>query len=109
MAVAGTPVTVAHYLRYQAALDAAGAVSIANGAVHVAAHLDELNADPQVTSILLSGAGGNVLTLTLAQALNDTHALAALAKPFSIAVTSSAGAMRREVRVGCRRATAAAR
>ena len=93
MAVAGTPVTVAHYLRYQAALDAAGAVSIADGAVHVAAHLDELNADPQVTSILLSGAGGNVLTLTLAQALNDTHALAALAKPFSIAVTSSAGAI----------------
>ena len=93
MAVAGTSVTVAYYLRNQAALDAAGAVSIVDGAVHVAAHLDELNADPQVTSITLSGVGGNVLTLTLAQALNDTHALAALAKPFSIAVTSSAGAI----------------
>ena len=93
MAEAGapSPITVSYYLQNRGALDAAGAVSIVDGAAHVAAHLDELNADPHVTTISLSGTGGNALTLTLAQALNDTHALAALAKPFSIAVVSSAG------------------
>ena len=79
MALAGASVTVAYYLQNQAALDAAGPISIVDGAAPIAAHFDELNADPEVTSITLSGVGGNVLTLTLAQALNDTHALAALA------------------------------
>jgi hypothetical protein len=94
MGLAGAPVTVAYYLQNKAALDAAGAVSIVDGAAHVAAHLDELNADPQVTSISLSGplhANGAPLTLTLAQALNDTHALAAFSSTVCIAATSSAG------------------
>ncbi len=93
MALAGASVTVAYYLQNQAALDAAGPVSIVDGVASIAAHFDELDADPEVTSITLSGVGGNVLTLTLAQALNDTHALAALAslaQPYSIAATSSA-------------------
>ncbi|HXZ14716.1 MAG TPA: hypothetical protein VEH77_01855, partial [Roseiarcus sp.] len=89
--MADAPVTVADYLQNKAALDAAGPVSIVDGAASIAAHLDDLNADPNVTSITLSGVGGNVLTLTLAQTLADTHALAALATPFSIAATSSAG------------------
>src|SRR5271165_4850423 len=93
MALAGASVTVDYYLNNKAALDAAGPVSIIDGAAHVAAHLDELNADPQLSSISLSGVGGNVLTLILAQALNDIHALAVLAKPFSIAVTSSSAAI----------------
>ncbi len=93
MALAGASVTVDYYLNNKAALDAAGPVSIVDGAAHVAAHFDELNADPQVSSISLSGVGGDVLTLTLAQALNDVHALAVLVKPFSIAVTSSSGAI----------------
>ena len=90
MTVAVASVTVASYLHNQSALDAAGRVSIVDGAASIAAHFDELNADPQITAIGLSGAGGNVLTLTLAQTLNDTHALAALVGPFSIAATSSA-------------------
>src|SRR5271165_4120168 len=93
MVKAAPSVTVAYYLQNKAALDAAGPVSIVDGAASIAAHLDELNADPRVTSIALSGVGGNVLTLTLAQVLNDTHALAALAQRYSIAATSSAGAI----------------
>ncbi len=46
MVLAGAPATVAYYLQNKAALDAAGAVSIVNGAAHIAAHLDERNADP---------------------------------------------------------------
>ena len=93
MTVAGASATVVHYLQNKAALDAAGPVSIVDGVASIAAHFDELNADPQVTSIALSGVGGNGLALTLAQALNDTHAIAALAKPFSIVTMSSAGAI----------------
>ena len=96
MGLAGAPVTVAYYLKNKAALDAAGAVSIVDGTAHIAAHLDELNADPQVTSISFSGpldANGTPLTLTLAQALNDTHALAAFTSTVCIAATSSAGAI----------------
>ena len=93
MTAAYASVTVDYYLKNKAALDAAGPVSIVGSAAHIAAHLDLLNADAQVLSISLNGAGGNVLTLTLAQALNDTHALAVLAKPFSIVATSSAGAI----------------
>ena len=83
-----------YYLQNKAALDAAGPVSIVDGAAHIAAHLDELNADPHVTSISFSGplgANGTPLTLTLAQALNDTHALAAFTSTVCIAATSSAG------------------
>jgi len=76
--VAPSSVTVAYYLQNKTALDATGPVSIVDGASHVAAHFDELNADPEVTSIALNGVGGDVLTLTLAQTLNDTHALGAL-------------------------------
>src|SRR5271165_3712801 len=93
MVLAGASVTVNYYLNNKAALDAAGRVSIVDSAAHIAAHLDELNIDPQVSSISLSGVGGNALTLTLTQVLNDTHALAVLTEPFSIAVTSSAGAI----------------
>ena len=57
MTVAVASVTVASYLKNQSALDAAGPVSIVDGAASIAAHFDELNADPQVTSIALSGVG----------------------------------------------------
>ncbi|HXZ16725.1 MAG TPA: hypothetical protein VEH77_12270 [Roseiarcus sp.] len=92
-ATANAQVTVAYYLANKALLDAAGNISIVDGASHVAAHFDQLNADPAITSIALNGVGGEVLTLTLAQTLKDTHAVGALKKPFSIAATASAASI----------------
>ena len=94
MALASASVTVTYYLQNKAALDAAGPFSIADGAASIAAHLDELNADPNVASISFPGppfpANGTALTLTLAQVLNDTRALSLFTSTACIAATSSA-------------------
>ena len=95
MTVASASVRVGSYLKNIATLDAAGTVSIVDGAASIAAHLDELDSDPQVMLITLSGVGGNVLTLTLSQVLHDARALAALTGRYSIAVTGSAAAIKR--------------
>lgn len=89
MDLAGAPATVA-YLQNKAALNAARVISVVDAPAHIAAHLDELNSDPRAFSGPLS-ADSTRLTLTLAQALNDTHALADFTSTVCIAATSSAG------------------
>ena len=85
------PVTVAVYLANQAALDAAGNISITDTAADVSASLNALNADADVASITLTNAGTPTLSLTVAPALNDTHALGAITNAsYAIAVTGTA-------------------
>ena len=69
------PVTVAGYLANHAALDAAGNIAIADTAANVSGSFDTLNGDAHVASITLTDTGTPTLSLTAAQALNDTHAL----------------------------------
>ena len=66
-------VTVADYLANQAALDAAGSVTISDTAANVSSAIDTINADTHVSAITLLGA--TQLDLTAAQALGDTLAL----------------------------------
>src|SRR5208283_464849 len=66
------PVTVVQYLASQAALDATGNIEIADTAANVSASFNTLNADAHVTAITLTGTGTPTLSLTVAQALNDT-------------------------------------
>ena len=87
----GPPVTVAGYLANRAALDAAGHIAIADTTSNVSASFDLLNADPNIASITLSAAGTPTLSLSVAQALNDTHALGAITNAsYAIAVADSA-------------------
>jgi hypothetical protein len=83
------PVTVAYYLANQAALDALGAIAIADSAAKVSANIDALNADTLVTSIALTGSGEQVLTLTAAEVLNDTRALSIIG-PYTITIVDTA-------------------
>src|SRR5208337_2759401 len=86
-----TPVTVAGYLANRGALDAAGHIAIADTTSNVSASFDRLNADPNVASITLSAAGTPTLSLSVAQALNDTHALSAITNAsYAIAVAETA-------------------
>ena len=83
--------TVAYYLANKATLDAAGNIAIADTAANVSANIDALNADAKVTSIALTDSGTPTLALTVAQALNDTHALGAITNAsYAIAVTDTA-------------------
>ena len=84
-------VTVAYYLANKAALDAAGNIAIADTAANVSANIGALNGDADVTSITLTGTGTPTLALTVAQALDDTHALGAITNAsYAIAVTDTA-------------------
>ena len=85
------PVTVAAYLANQTALDAAGNIAIADTAANVSGNFDTLNADGHVTAITLTDTGTPTLSLTAAQALNDSHALGAITNPsYAIAITDTA-------------------
>ena len=86
--VTGGPVTVAAYLANQAALDAAGAVTINDTAAAISAAFDTINADTHVSAINLLGA--TTLSLDVAQALHDTHALSAIApSTYGILITDT--------------------
>ena len=86
-----SPVTVAYYLANQAALDANGNVVIADTAANVSTNIDALNADADVTSITLTDAGTPTLTLTVAQALDDTQALGAITNAsYAISIADTA-------------------
>jgi hypothetical protein len=85
------PVTVASYLANQAALDAAGNIAIADTAANVSVSFDTLNGDAHVTAITLTDTGTPTLSLTAAQALNDTQALSAITNAsYAIAVSDTA-------------------
>ncbi len=64
-------------------------LTVSDTAVHVAASLDALNTNSHVSSIALTDAGTPALTLTVAQALNDTAALGKITTPYTIAVSDS--------------------
>ena len=85
------PVTVAAYLANQAALDATGNIAIADTAADVSASFNTLNADAHVTAITLTDTGTPTLSLTVAQALNDTHALGVITNSsYAVAVADTA-------------------
>ena len=84
------PVTVAYYLANQAALDALGSIAIADTAANVSANIDALNADSDVTAITVTGTGTPTLALTVAQALDDMHALGAITNAYAIDVFDTA-------------------
>ena len=82
------PVTVANYLANQAALDAAGSITIADSASAVASAIDKINADANVTTITLQGSTS--LNLNVAQALGDTRAFKAITNAgYDIIVTDT--------------------
>jgi hypothetical protein len=83
------PVTDAYYLAHKAALDASGNIAIGDTAADVSADIDALNADTNVTSIALTGSGTLVLTLTVAEVLNDTRALSIIG-PYTITIVDTA-------------------
>jgi len=81
-------VTVAYYLANQASLDAGGTVTIADTAANVASAINTINADTHVSAITLVGSTN--LDLTVAQALNDTHALNAVTNSsYGVTVTDT--------------------
>ena len=84
-------ITVAAYLANQAALDAAGNIAIADTAANVSGSFDTLSADGHVTAITFTDTGTPTLSLTVAQALNDTRALGAITNAsYAIAVADTA-------------------
>ena len=87
-------VTVAQYLANRTAFDATGSISIFDTAASVSTSIDALNSDPQVTAITLTDAGTPTLSLTVAQTLDDTHALTTITNaPYAVSVTDSAAAV----------------
>lgn len=72
-------VSVAEFLANQASLDAGGYFTISDQSQAISQAFDGLDADWHVTGITVTD--GVPLTLTTAQALNDTYALAAVGNP----------------------------
>ena len=85
-------VSVATFLAFQATLDATpGGFTISDLGSNIAASIDALNADPNVTAISVyggyGGTGGTVV-LSAAQALSDTRALALILNSGSLPVVT---------------------
>ncbi len=84
--------SVAKFLSNQSALDQnPGGFKIVDTAADVSSAFDALNADNVLGSIVLTDSGTPVLTLTVAQALNDTRALGEIANSaYAIAIVDTA-------------------
>ena len=82
-------VTFQQFLANQAALDTLGPIAIADSWSNVAAGLDALSADTNVLSISLTDASAPSMTITAAQAQNDTRALSILSAPWNYTITVS--------------------
>ena len=67
-----------------------GGFDVSDMAANVAANIDALNADANVTSILLVDFTTPALSLDVAQALGDTTALDEIASPYTIAIADTA-------------------
>ena len=81
-------VSVSTFFAYQKTLDKiVGGFAISGTAANVAQNLDALNADTNVTSIALTDGGVPTLSISLAQASNDTRALDAITTPHMIVIT----------------------
>ena len=72
--------------------NASYAIAILDTAADVAAHLDELNADPTIISITLTDPS-DPLAVSVAQLTSDAGALGELTNGYSLAVTGSAAAI----------------
>ncbi len=71
--------------------NASYAIGIADTAADVSAALDALNADPKVSSITLTDNGTPTLSLTVAQALDDTTALGEITNTdYAISISDTA-------------------
>ena len=81
--------TVKQFLANQAALDAGGAIVIADTAANVSAALDQVSVDAHVSSIILTDAGTPALTLTAVRALNDATALLKISSPYTIMISDT--------------------
>ena len=68
----------------------AGGFDVSDMAANVAANFDALNADANVTSILLVDFTAPALSLDVAQALGDTTALGEIVSPYTIAIADTA-------------------
>ena len=64
-------------------------LDVVDTAANVSAGLDTLNGDSHVTSIALTDGGTPSLSLTVAQALNDTRALGEIGTPHTITVADT--------------------
>ena len=71
-------------------LEVSGGFEVSDTAANVAANIDALNADANVTSIVLTDFGTPALSLDVAQALDDTTALGEIVSPYTIAITDTA-------------------
>ncbi len=70
------------------------AIGVADTAANVSANFDALNADTSLSAIMLTDSGTPALTLTAAQALNDTSALREIANAsYAIDVVDTAAAV----------------
>ena len=84
-------VSVATFLADQSTLDKiAGGFDISDTAADVANNLNALNADLNVSSIALTDAGVPTLSISLAQAENDTRALDEITTPHVVDIADSA-------------------
>jgi hypothetical protein len=69
-------------------LEISGGFDVSDSAANVAANIDALNGDANVTSILLTDGGTPALSLDV-QALKDTKALGEIVSPYTIAITDT--------------------
>ena len=82
-----TDYTVAEYVANPSAADAVpDGLNISDTAANVSKILDTLNADPHVDSIAFTDTGTPTLTLSVAQALDDTTALGKITSPHTLAI-----------------------
>ena len=70
-------------------LEISGDFDVSDTAANVAANFDALNADANVTSIVLTDGGTPALSLDVDQALHDTTALKVIASPYTIAIADT--------------------
>ena len=71
-------------------LEISGGFDVSDTAANVAANIDALNGDANVTSIVLTDGGTPALSLDVAQALDDRTALGEILSPYTIAITDTA-------------------
>ncbi len=84
-------VSAATFLADQPTLDKiVGGFAISDTAADVPANLNALNSDSHVTSIALTDGGTPVLTISIAEALNDTRALSEITSLHTIALADTA-------------------
>ena len=72
--------------------NASYSITAVGSGADVSANIDALNADAHVTSIFVADAGSPTptLTLTAAQALEDTTALGEISEPYAVAISDTA-------------------